>query len=181
MTALAPFYRLVQFLFEMEQSNLAIQDMEVLPFTPNKNLIHMTLKIIGGKMSKSNLQTLNDFQSQYSTIFGDTSGKTDPFKSYIAIMEDEKAKRRKPKTYLETLDLSQLQLIAIVVGPNENWAMVRDPNGKGHVVKKGTAIGKNGGIVHRITDKEVVIREAHRDFSGRIVHEDITKKVAPAT
>ena len=177
MTAFAPFYRLVHFLFKIEQSNLAIQEMEILPFTTQKNLIHMTLRVIGNEMSKTNLRTLNDFESQYSTTFRDTSGNTDPFKSFIAVMEDAEKKRRKPRTYLETFDLSQLTLIAIVVGPNENWAMVREPMGKGHVIKKGTAIGKNGGIVYKITDKEVIIREKHMDFSGRTKNKDIAKKV----
>ena len=37
----------------------------------------------------------------------DPTGKTDPFKSFIDLMEEvEKKKRQKPKTYLETLDLS---------------------------------------------------------------------------
>jgi len=59
---------------------------------------------------------------------------------------EEKAKR-KPKTYLETLDLSQLELIAIIVGTKGNYAMVKDSKGTGHVVQKGTAIGTNGGFV----------------------------------
>jgi type IV pilus assembly protein PilP len=105
-------------------------------------------------------------------------GKTDPFKSFIALMEDaEKKKRRKPKTYLETLDLSQLDLIAIIVGPKGNWAMVREAKGLGHVIRKGTPIGTRNGVVHEITDKEVVIREEYKDFKGVTKYKDIAKKV----
>jgi type IV pilus assembly protein PilP len=105
-------------------------------------------------------------------------GKTDPFKSFIALMEDaEKKKRRKPKTYLETLDLSQLELIAIVVGPKGNWAMVREAKGMGHVIRKGTPIGTRNGVVHEITDKEVIIREEYKDFKGRTKYKDVAKKV----
>jgi type IV pilus assembly protein PilP len=108
----------------------------------------------------------------------DPTGKTDPFKSFIAEQEEmqEKAKR-KPKTYLETLDLSQLELIAIVVGAKGNYAMVKDSKGTGHVIQKGTAIGTNGGFVERITDQEVIIREEYKDFKGAVRYKDIAKKL----
>ena len=108
----------------------------------------------------------------------DPTGKTDPFKSFIAEQEEmeEKAKRR-PKTYLETLDLSQLELIAVIVGAKGNYAMVKDSKGTGHVIQKGTAIGTNGGFVERITDKEVVIREEYKDFKGTVRYKDIAKKL----
>ena len=108
----------------------------------------------------------------------DPTGKTDPFKSFIAEQEEmeEKAKR-KPKTYLETLDLSQLELIAIIVGGKGNYAMVKDSKGTGHVITKGTGIGINGGFVERITEKEVVIREEYKDFKGVVRYKDIAKKL----
>jgi type IV pilus assembly protein PilP len=108
----------------------------------------------------------------------DPTGKIDPFKSFIAEQEEmeEKAKRR-PKTYLETLDLSQLELIALIVGAKGNYAMVKDSKGTGHVIQKGTAIGTNGGFVERITDKEVVIREEYKDFKGTVRYKDIAKKL----
>ena len=45
------------------------------------------------------------------TYYYDPTGKTDPFKSFIAEQEAMEEKRvRKPKTYLETLELSQLSM-----------------------------------------------------------------------
>ncbi len=108
----------------------------------------------------------------------DPTGKTDPFKSFIAEQQDiEDKAKRKPKTYLETLDLSQLELIAIIVGGKGNYAMVKDSKGTGHVITKGTGIGINGGCVERITDKEVVIREEYKDFKGVVRYKDIAKKL----
>ena len=112
------------------------------------------------------------------TYFYDPRGKTDPFKSFIAEQEEiAEKKQRKPKTYLETLDLSQLELIAIIVGPKGNWAMVREAKGLGHVIKEGTAIGTRGGVVKQITDREVVVREEYKDFRGRIKYKDVSKKL----
>lgn len=111
-------------------------------------------------------------------VIYDPTGKTDPFRSFIAKQEEiEEKKKRKPRTYLETLDLSQLELIAVIVGPKGNWAMVREAKGLGHVIKEGIAIGTKGGIVKKITDREVVIREEYRDFRGRIKYKDVSKKL----
>jgi Tfp pilus assembly protein PilP len=107
----------------------------------------------------------------------DPTGKTDPFKSFIAIREEKEAtEKKKPRTYLETLELSQLSLSVIVISPKGKWAMVNDSKGIGHVIKEGTAIGTNGGVVHAIAQGEVVIREEFKDFRGRTQYKDIIKK-----
>lgn len=109
----------------------------------------------------------------------DPTGKTDPFKSFIAEQESvTEKKKRKPKTYLETLDLSQLDLIAIIISQKGNWAMVRDSKGIGHVIRKGTPIGLNEGVVYEIKEKELIVREKHKDFrTGLVKDKDIAKKM----
>lgn len=117
-------------------------------------------------------------QAQPARSVYDPTGKTDPFKPFIEEQEPVEEKRvRKPKTYLETLDLSQLELIAIVVGPKGNYAMVRDSKGIGHVIQKGTPIGTNDGMVYAVTEKEVIVREEHKDFRGNIQYRDTAKKL----
>jgi len=111
----------------------------------------------------------------------DPKGKPDPFQSFIAEQEPMEEKvEKKPKTYLETLDISQLDLIAIILGPGENWAMVRDAKGMGYMIKKGTPIGVHDGVVHEIRDKEVIIREQYKDYRrGQMNHRDVSKKLHP--
>jgi type IV pilus assembly protein PilP len=117
-------------------------------------------------------------ESADEEYFYDPSGKTDPFKSFIALQEEIKEmKKRKPRTYLETVELSQLQLTTIINNGQEGWAMVRDSKGLGHVIKKGTYIGTQGGIVHEITDKEVIIREEYKDFRGNIKYRERIKSL----
>jgi Tfp pilus assembly protein PilP len=120
----------------------------------------------------------SDTQSM-KKYFYDPAGKTDPFKSFIAEQEAiEEKKKKEVKTYIETLDLSQLDLIAIIMSPKGNWAMVRDSKGVGYVIRKGTPIGINGGVVHQIREKEVIIREEVRDFKrGQVKLRDIPKKL----
>lgn len=70
---------------------------------------------------------------------------------------------KKARTELQTLNLSQLTLTAIVRSEKGDWAMVRDPKGQGYILKKGTRIGTKGGIVSRIAinDKKVVVKEPY--------------------
>jgi hypothetical protein len=96
----------------------------------------------------------------------DPTNKVDPFKSFI-VVKKELEEKEKPKTYLETLDISQVTLSAIVLGDKESWALVRDSKGDGHVIKVGTAIGTRGGRVIKILEKEVVVREYYTDMRDR--------------
>ncbi|RPI77698.1 MAG: hypothetical protein EHM45_08210 [Desulfobacteraceae bacterium] len=112
------------------------------------------------------------------TYLYDPTGKTDPFKSFISDEVIDKPGKASggTLTILETLDLSQLELIAIMVGPKGNWAMVRDSKGVGHVIKKGTPIGTKGGVVDKITEHEVFIKEEFKDFRGNKQYKETVKK-----
>jgi len=105
--------------------------------------------------------------------------KTDPFKSFLSLQEEanQKKKKKRPRTYLETLDLSQLDLIATIIDRRGNWAMVRDAKGVGHVIRKGTRIGTSEGVVREIREGAVVIREKHADFMGKVTTKDVVKKM----
>lgn len=108
----------------------------------------------------------------------DPTDKTDPFQSFIAVREEQEKEeeKTKPRTYLETLELSQLDLIVIVIGKEGRWAMVRDSKGLGHVIKEGTPIGTNDGVVYKIAEGEVIIREEYKDFRGRTQIREIKKQ-----
>lgn len=106
--------------------------------------------------------------------------KTDPFKSFLSLQEEanEKKKKSRPRTYLETLDLSQLDLIATILDRRGNWAMVRDAKGVGHVIRVGTHIGTGEGVVCEIREGAVVIREQQTDFMGKVKTKDVVKKMS---
>jgi Tfp pilus assembly protein PilP len=110
--------------------------------------------------------------SQGSYIY-DPTNKTDPFKSFLTIREEQA--KSKAKTYLETLELSQLDLTVTVVSSKSKWALVKDSKGVGHVIKEGTPIGTNNGVVYKISQGEIIIREQHKDFRGQMQNIDITK------
>jgi Tfp pilus assembly protein PilP len=112
----------------------------------------------------------------------DPTNKPDPFKSFIIVRKeiDEEREQEEPRTYLETLDLSQLTVTAIAIGKGDRWALVQDSKGEGHVIKIGTPMGRKRGKVLEIREKEVVVREYDKDYRGNQVVNDIPLKLPEA-
>jgi Tfp pilus assembly protein PilP len=118
-------------------------------------------------------------QKAREEYFYDPTNKVDPFKSFIIVRKEleEKKKEEEPRTYLETLDLSQLTVTAIVLSKKNKWALVQDSKGEGHVINVGTAIGRKRGKVVKILEREVVVREYDMDYRGNEVVTDISLKL----
>ena len=56
-------------------------------------------------------------------------------------------------------DIDQLKLVAVVSGDANPLAMVEDPMGRGHIVRRNTRMGRQGGKVTQILRDEVVVTE----------------------
>ncbi len=99
------------------------------------------------------------------------SGKIDPFEPLFqekATVAKKKKIKRKPRTPLERIDLSQLKLVAIILATSGNRALVEESSGKGYVVKSGTYIGINGGKITKIEREQVTVEEQFEDVFGKI-------------
>ena len=95
-------------------------------------------------------------------------GKRDPFRSpfldLVAIeMERGPQERLGP---LQRWDLDQLVLRAVISATADPMAMVVDPEGHGHVVRRGVLMGRNWGRVTAIRRECLVITEQMRDATG---------------
>jgi type IV pilus assembly protein PilP len=102
----------------------------------------------------------------------DPTGKIDPFEPLFrekqVLAKNSKKIKRVPRTPLERIDLSQLKLVGIILAASGNRALVEESSGKGYVIKKGTYIGINGGIIVQIQKNIVTVEEKFEDFSGKI-------------
>lgn len=101
----------------------------------------------------------------------DPTDKADPFKSYIrrqVTLESEET-----TSPLERFDLSQLTVMGIIWGVDEPRALVRDPTGKGYIVRAGTPIGKNKGRILRIEDNKLVVKETYLDHLDRATTKEV--------
>ena len=110
----------------------------------------------------------------------DPSGKRDPFQPFIAAQTPVKpAGEEVPITPLQKYDLSQLKLVAIIVGAGEGSAMVQDSEGKGYIIKKGVYVGSNFGKVKTVLKDRVIIEERYKDYTGQVKEKEIILKLHP--
>jgi type IV pilus assembly protein PilP len=105
----------------------------------------------------------------------DFSSKKDPFRSYVQPAPPEQkptVTQRKAMTAgllpLQSYDVSRFKVSGIIVGLKENRALIVDPAGKGYVVKQGTAIGTNDGIITKITPSYLEVVETYREDNGQL-------------
>ena len=129
------------------------------------------------KVPEPEMEETADVLSLKDSIMDDTipkydpTGKPDPFaalfskESTTGVSEDTEPKR--PLTPLEKIDLSQLQLVAVLQAASGSRAMVEDATGKGYVLIPGTFVGLNSGVVTEILKDRVIVEEKTRDFLGR--------------
>lgn len=90
-------------------------------------------------------------------------GKRDPFRSPVEDMVREAPQAgQQVSACNEPLcqwDIDQLRLVAVVTGDANPMAMVEDPMGRGHIVRRNTRLGRAGGKVTQILRDEVIITE----------------------
>jgi type IV pilus assembly protein PilP len=90
-------------------------------------------------------------------------GKRDPFRSPLEDLKPEPgggvAVGSPCSEPLCQFDIEQLKLVAVVTGDANPMAMVEDPLGRGHVIRRNTKVGRQGGKVTQILRDKVVVTE----------------------
>jgi type IV pilus assembly protein PilP len=118
--------------------------------------------------SKQNIKQLpDDVSSSPPPYVYDPTGLRDPFEALVMIRKPV-VNDGMPLTPLQKYDLSQFRLTAVVVGKNQPVAMVVAPGGKAYVLKTGVKIGKNGGVVTKVSPEVVYVEEKYYDFTGKL-------------
>lgn len=105
------------------------------------------------------------------------AGRRDPFRSF----EWEYMKREfadsTSRGPLEQYDLGQLALVGVVWHVGRARALVQDPSGMSYVVAAGARMGKNEGVVTRIDDNLVVVRERYVDLYNNEAMKDVEMRI----
>lgn len=95
--------------------------------------------------------------------------KRDPFRSPL---DDDRTIGGSPNQNcadpLCQYDLDQLRLIAVVSGDANPIAMVKDPLGRGHIVRRNARMGKQGGKVTQILRSSITITEYWQAPDGKV-------------
>ncbi|WP_426754242.1 pilus assembly protein PilP [Myxococcus sp. Y35] len=106
-------------------------------------------------------------------------GKRDPFRSPIdelgPVATNPVTTCNEP---LCAFDLDQLKLVAVVTGDASPMAMVEDPAGRGHIVRRNTRMGRQGGKVTQILRDSVTVTEVFSG-NGEIIKNPVTLQLKP--
>ena len=145
-----------------------------IPEPKPKPKIEKTIKksaaILTKKADKAGKEIALRSEPAAKTMLYNPEGKIDPFTplfkdekpAAVKAVKTVKQGKRKiciPLTPLQRVDLSQLKLVGIIRAQSGNRAMVEEASGKGYVIKKGTYIGINCGMVAQILKDRVVVDE----------------------
>ena len=106
-------------------------------------------------------------------------GKRDPFENVFAVREVTKVKMpgRKP-TPLQKWAIDRLRLTMTMTGTSSPFAMMEDPEGRGHPVRVGDFVGQNWGKVTAIKRDGIVITETITDHAtGRVYPSSFSIKI----
>ncbi len=109
-------------------------------------------------------------------------GKRDPFRSPL-----EELGRTKQATQQvacsESLcqwDLDQLKLVAVITGDANPIAMVEDPMGRGHIVRRNAKMGRQGGKVTQILRDSVTVTEfLPGGADGKVISNPVSLQLRP--
>lgn len=147
----------------MEQEDAGIEEMEGAEIEKNEE---QTMQESGEAGIEELDKTKNELiQDDYHY---DPLGKRDPFYSKL-LEEKKKIEPNKQLFGVQRYDLTELKLVGIIWGNLGRKGVVETPEGKSYLLKVGTLVGKNGGVVKAITNQEVVIQEFVTDYLGNNV------------
>ena len=107
----------------------------------------------------------------------DPAGRRDPFRSFVWEYMKREFADSASRGPLEQYDLAQLELVGVVWDVGRARALVQDPSGMSYVVAAGARMGKNEGLVTRIDDNLVVVRERYVDLYGNEAMKDVEMRI----
>lgn len=126
--------------------------------------------------SMTNAEAFEDEDDEYEY---NPSGKRDPFRTFLSQGPDPiptDSFRRGP---LQKYDVGQYEIQGIIWGVDRARALVKDPDGEGHVMELGTYVGKNWGKVTSIDECVVVVTEEYQTRDGELMITPISLRLRP--
>ncbi|MEQ1793571.1 MAG: pilus assembly protein PilP [Nitrospira sp.] len=130
--------------------------------------------VLEGETSASYPAQLPDAGSGFGY---DPSGRRDPFAPVVQQLQPGKMDANLPP--LQRVNLTELNLIAIVWGAYGYTAMVQTPEGFGYAVRRGTRLGQNNGVVSAITERGIIVQERFTDVYGKKQEREYVKLLHP--
>ncbi|SPP64279.1 putative Type IV pilus assembly protein PilP [Nitrospira lenta] len=161
------------------QINPLRQDSIKLPAVPEvqRQTIAPTLMANPSVEGEAVLSSPSSFSEGGSGFGYDPSGRRDPFAPVVQQLQPGKMDVNLPP--LQRVNLTELNLIAIVWGAYGYTAMVQTPEGYGYAVRRGTRLGQNNGVVSAITERGIIVQERFTDVYGKKQEREYVKLLHP--
>jgi type IV pilus assembly protein PilP len=107
----------------------------------------------------------------------DSRGRRDPFAQPVADVPMAPGPVHGPLLPLQAFEVSQLRVVGILWNVRSPKAMVKDPEGKLHIVETNTKVGPRNGYIAVIREGELVVVETIEQ-EGRLVSTAQVVKIA---
>jgi Tfp pilus assembly protein PilP len=90
-----------------------------------------------------------------------------PFGSLLRIKKGKEGAPEEQLTPLQRIPVTDIRIEGIILMGKKSVANVITPDGKVHIVSRGTLMGRHKGKIVRITSSEVVVEEQLEDYLGK--------------
>lgn len=110
----------------------------------------------------------------------DPTGRRDPFVSFIKAETERLKVDYGALPPLQRYELGELKYVGVIWQKRGPMALVEDGEGKGYTVRVGTRVGRNDGVVTRITDSEITVKEEVPGYRGKRVSRERTLQLTTA-
>ena len=95
------------------------------------------------------------------------AGYRNPFGSLLRVKKVEEGTPEEQLTPLQRIPVTDIRIEGIILMGKKSVANVITPDGKAHIVSRGTSMGRHKGKVVRITSSEVIVEEQFEDYLGK--------------
>ncbi len=103
-------------------------------------------------------------REEYTYIPGE---RRDPFISLLR-RGSEQTMTGGELTPLQKVRVEDMKLVGIVKSRKGMTALIQTPDGKGYFLRPGVRVGMKEGVVEKILEDKVIVKEEKRDFLGQI-------------
>ena len=137
----------------------------------NKDMSDLQAYVSITKTQKGHVEPLPEFITQppYAYAAGEVR---DPFKAVVDIevttgpYRGPKPDAHRPREPLEDYSLDSLRMVGSLAQNDNEWVLIKDPDGLLHRVSEGHYIGRNYGKIISISEEEVMLVELVSNKKG---------------
>lgn len=143
----------------------------------NKDMSDLNAFVSKTKTKKGHVEPLPELKTQSPFAYAAREIR-DPFKAVVDIevtsgpYRGPKPDAHRPREPLEDFSLDSLRMVGSLAQNDNQWVLIKDPDGLLHRVSAGHYIGRNYGKVISITEEEVSLVELVSDRKGGWIERD---------